>query len=98
MFNEFYSLFIVFCSLFSISSSLYTVPNTPLTNLPELSPPKDFANSIASLIATFGGTSYFLAYNNSKSPILKTFRSMIPICSRGHSGAAFPIILSISSR
>lgn len=36
------------------------VPKTPLINLLELSPPNDLASSTASLIATLGGTSFFI--------------------------------------
>jgi len=50
----------VFCRLpYLPSTSLYKLPKTPFTNLPLEFPPNVLASSIASLIATFGGTSFF---------------------------------------
>src|SRR3989344_155562 len=92
-----------FCYVFHVTcyvslSCLYTVPSTPLTNFPDVCPENVFASSMASLMATLGGTSSLLLYKSSYKPILNTFRSMMGIWEIGHSGAAFSMMASISKR
>src|SRR5215207_3171827 len=65
-----------------------TVPSTPFTNFPDVSPPYDLASSIASLMATFGGTSDM--FKSSKIATRRTLRSTVASWATGNWGAAEP--------
>ena len=75
------------CVIVSMLSA--RLPKTPFTKRAELSVPKAFANSTASLIPTFRGVFRYTATSHKAS--LKMLRSMTATWSKGHSGACSAI-------